>query len=240
MSYFFQGFPTIQYDIDDDGHTIETIDIFRTVKPKQALKDDLLLYSKYTIQDGERPDHVSQKLYNSSDYFWTFFMVNENLVNLFNDWPLSRKEFEDMLPVKYPGYVLKTTEDIATKFIQNETIQGLVSGATATITFKDVNTNTIKVENIVGTFRANELVRGVTSQNSVTITGQTEFYNATKHYINSTEQIVDKAALNATPVTYMEYEMIKNEEKSQIVVIRPQYIARVAEEFFKQINPDAE
>lgn len=240
MSYYFQGFPNIQYDINDDGHTIEVVDIFRTVRPKQALKDDLLLYSKYTIQDGERPDHVSQKLYSSSDYFWTFFMINENLVNLYTDWPLSRKEFEDMLVAKYKGYVLTTEDDISTKFVQNETIQGLISGATAQITFKDVNTDTIRIENEVGTFRSDELIRGLTSGDSVTITGQTEFFNATKHYINSNEEIVDKNTLGATPVTYLEYEMALNEEKTQITVIRPQYIARVAEEFFKQINPEAE
>ena len=52
MSVYFQGFPTIQYDVDDNKNFIEVTDIFRTVRPKQSLKDDLLLYSKYTIKDG--------------------------------------------------------------------------------------------------------------------------------------------------------------------------------------------
>ena len=126
MSVYFQNFPTIQYDMYDDAHTMEMVDIFRTVRPKASIKEDLLLYSKYTIKDGERPDHLSQKFYGSPDYYWTFFMINENLVNLHTDWPLSRKEFELMINQKYDGYVLTTEQDISTGFVKGETVQGLI------------------------------------------------------------------------------------------------------------------
>lgn len=238
MSVYFQGFPTIQYDIDDDRHFIEVTDIFRTVRPKQSLKDDLLLYSKYTIKDGERPDHVSQKLYGSIDYYWTFFMVNEKLVNYHNDWPRSRQELEDHILLKYDGYALTVNSDISTLFTKNETIQGLVSGATATITQKDCNTDTIRIQNVVGEFRANELIRGLTSNDTIQITGQIPFYDATHHYEGPDSTITDKA--RGIPVTYAEHEFNLNEEKAELKVIRPQYIMRVSEQFFQQINPTAE
>ena len=195
MSVYFQNFPTIQYDMYDDAHTMEMVDIFRTVRPKASIKEDLLLYNKYTIQDGERPDHLSQKLYGSPDYYWTFFMVNENLVNLHTDWPLSRKEFDTMVKSKYDGYVLTTDEDISVSFIKGETVQGLISGATGTLVYKDCNTNTLRITNISGEFRADELVRGLTSLDTITITGQTEFYNATRHYIDSDGNV----GIGATP-----------------------------------------
>jgi hypothetical protein len=240
MSVYFQNFPTMQYDLYDDSHTLEFVDIFRTVRPKASIKEDLLLYSKYTIQDGERPDHLSQKFYGSPDYYWTFFMVNENLVNVHTDWPLSRKEFEKMIAQKYDGYVLTTDEDISAVFKKGETIQGLISGATATITSKDCNTNTIRVTNVQGQFRADELILGLDSEDTVGITGQTEFYNATHHYVDPTGKIVDKTALGATEVTYYEYEKQLNDDKAEIRVIRPAYIIKVAQEFFKQINPLAD
>ena len=240
MSVYFQNFPTIQYDLYDDGHTLEFVDIFRTVRPKASIKEDLLLYSKYTIQDGERPDHLSQKFYGSPDYYWTFFMVNENLVNLHTDWPLSRKEFEQMIEQKYDGYVLTTDDDISTSFIKGETVQGLVSGATGTIESKDCNTNTIRVTNITGEFRSDELLFGVDSEDTISITGQTEFYNATRHYVNVSGDIVDKDTVGATEVTYYEYEKQLNDDKAEIRVIRPQYIIKVAKQFFIQINPEAQ
>jgi len=237
MSVYFQKFPTMQYDMYDDGHTLEFVDLFRTVRPKPSIKEDLLLYSKYTIQDGERPDHLSQKFYGSPDYYWTFFMINENLVNLHTDWPLSRKEFELMINQKYDGYVLTTEQDISTGFVKGETVQGLISGATATLESKDCNVNTLRIVDLQGQFRSDELVLGLTSGNTVSITGQTEFYNATHHYINSNGDVVDKSELDATEVTYYEYEKQLNDDKAEIRVIRPAYIIRVAQEFFKQINP---
>lgn len=240
MSVYFQNFPTMQYDLYGEGHTLELVDIFRTVRPKASIKDNLLLYSKYTIQDGERPDQLSQKLYGSPDYFWTFFMVNENLVNVHKDWPLSRKEFEEMIEIKYDGYVLTTEEDISTSFSKGEIVQGLLSGARGILEYKDCNTNTLRITNITGQFRNNEIVRGLTSLDNIVITGQTEFYNATRHYIDASGNYTHKDALGATEVTYYEYEKDLNDEKSEIRVIRPAYIIRVAQEFFKQINPTAE
>lgn len=240
MSYYFQGFPTIQYNLQDESHTIEVVDIFRTVKPKQSLKDDILLYNKYTIQDGERPDHVSQKLYGTPDYYWTFFMVNENLTNIFTDWPLSRKDVQDYVAIKYPGFVLKTDDDVATKFQQDEIVQGLVSGTRAKLISKDANTNTLRIVDEDGEFSPGEIIQGLTSGDTCSITIQTEFYNATKYYVDSNDNVVDKGALNASPVTYLEYELNRNDEKAEITVIRPQYITRVSEEFFKQINPEVE
>ena len=240
MSIYFQDFPTIQYDLYNDKHTMEMVDLFRTVKPKAKLKDDILLYSFYTIQDGERPDHVSQKLYSSPNYYWTFFMVNETLVNLYTDWPLSTYELQMMTELKYDGYVLTTDDDISTVFKKDEIIQGLVSGARAKIVEKDTNRDTIRIKELVGEFVADELVLGLTSGDSITITGQTEYYNATHHYEDPDGLKVDKNNIDAIPVTNWEYEKLKNEEKAKIRVIRPSYIARVAEEFFKQIKPPIE
>lgn len=243
MSYYFQGFPTIQYDLYNEAHTIEVVDIFRTVRPKQSLKDDILLYNKYTIQDGERPDHVSQKLYGSTDYYWTFFMVNEKLTNSYNDWPLSRKELQDYMTIKYPGYVLKTNDDIAVKFEQDEIVQGLLSGTRAKLISKDVNTNTLRIVDEDGEFSSGEIIQGLTSGDTCTITIQTEFYNATKYYIDGDGNVVGKNYIGInppSPITYFDYEVMKNDEKAEITVIRPQYITRVSEEFFKQINPEVE
>ena len=240
MSVYFTNFPTIEYDMFNDTHTMTMTDIFRTVRLKANIKEDVLLYHKYTIQDGQRPDHLSLKLYGSPDYYWTFFMVNENLVNYYNDWPLSRKEFEDMIATRYDGYVLTTNQDISTVFTKGEIVRGLVSGATGTIISKDANTNTIRLSNITGEFVANEIIRGDISGSVITITGQTEFYNATKYYVDGNGNVVDKHAIVALPVTYYEYEKDLNDSKAEIRVIRPAYIIRIADEFFKQINPTRE
>jgi hypothetical protein len=167
-------------------------------------------------------------------------MVNEELTNIHTDWPLSRKEIQDFVAIKYSGYVLKTNDNIATKFTRDEIVQGLLSGATAKLVSKDTNTNTLRIVDQDGEFSPGEIIQGQTSGHTCTITIQTEFYNATKYYVDGDGNVVHKGVVGAVPVTYLEDELEKNDAKAEIKVVRPQYITRLSEEFFNQINPEVE
>ena len=239
MSLYFQEFPVIQYDVFGTGKPIDVVDIFRAVRIKKSIRDNVLLYTYYTIQDGERPDHVSLKLYGTIDYYWTFFMVNDNLVNLVKDWPLSTFELDNKIGAKYKGYVLSTDSDIANAFSQGETLQGLISGATAKILEKDINLGLVKIDSITGQFQDGELVRGLTSNDTFTINGVIAFAEAVHHFEDENGNTVMKS-VNAIPVLNSQYEILENEKKTKIRVIRREYISRMAEEFFKQINPEAQ
>lgn len=239
MSSYFQNFPTIEYDVLRNGRPIEVVDIFRAVRLRKRIRDDVLLYSYYTIQDGERPDHVSLKLYGTTEYYWTFFMVNDSLVNLTQDWPLSREELENKITMKYKGYVMSTDNDIAAKFKKGETLQGLISGATATILEKDTNLGLVKISNIVGQFRDAEIIRGKTSNDTFMLSAVLPFKDAPHHFEDANGNTVQKSMF-ATAITNAEYEYADNESKLRIRVIRPEYIQRVSEEFFRQINPEAQ
>jgi len=76
MSYFKQ-FPKTTFDFLKDGKKQAMVDIHKSVRPLQHFLDDITEYSFYQIQDGERPDIVSQRLYSTSDYYWSFFVVND-------------------------------------------------------------------------------------------------------------------------------------------------------------------
>jgi hypothetical protein len=166
-------------------------------------------------------------------------MVNQNLVNVFTDWPLSRTELENKIAMKYDGFVMSTDDDVANKFKQGETLQGLISGATATIVEKDTNLGLIKIADIIGTFQDGEIVRGKTSNDTMTSSTVIPFVNAVHHFEDTDGNITMKS-VDAIPVTNEEYERIENENMSKIRVIRREYIARVSEEFYKQINPEAQ
>lgn len=240
MSYYFQGFPTIKYDINGDGRLADATDIFRSVRIKPSMRDNIMLYTSYTIQDGERPDHVSIKLYNSIDYYWTFFMINEDLVNIFTDWPLSTLELHNLIARKYSGFVLTSDNDFAGKFQKNERIFGLLSGATATLLEKDINTGILKIGDIVGEFADGELIEGLTSKDILTIGGQRPFKDVAHHYEDVNGNTVGRFQTGAYPITNEEWEYAVNEKKSVIQVIKPQHISKVAQEFFNQINPEQE
>lgn len=98
---FFQQFPTTVYDINLDGIQDDVVDIFRYVDVKDADITDLATYTWYDIKDGERPDVVSQKLYGTPKYYWTFFVINDTLKHGLEDWPLSHSEIEKFLEYNF-------------------------------------------------------------------------------------------------------------------------------------------
>ena len=101
---FFSQFPKIQYDINADGIKTDLTDIFRYVDVKEGLINNIATYNWYEIIEGERPDVVSNRLYGTPDYYWTFFAVNESLKKGLNTWPKSYRQFEMMLEEDYSKY----------------------------------------------------------------------------------------------------------------------------------------
>ena len=59
-----------------------------------------VLFKPYTIKDGERPDMVAQKLYDSPFYDWVILLTN-NLVNAQYDWPMSNYDLGKVLEKEY-------------------------------------------------------------------------------------------------------------------------------------------
>jgi hypothetical protein len=239
MSNYFKNFPLTQYDLFFDNQKSDVVDIFRIVKVKNEFKDDITFYTYYTIQDGERPDVVSTKLYGTPDHFWTFFMVNDHLVNIHTDWPLSTNDLQHLIEKKYAGKVLTTDEDISTKFVKNNTIEGLISGARAILLDKDPDLGIIKIQPISGTFVSNEIVRDIATNEFVTISNLVDFKDVPHHY-EDTNGYTTKGSAGATPISNQEYEFALNDTKTQIKTIRPQYIQAISDQFIEQIKTEEE
>ena len=232
---YFRFFPKLDYDLDDDGQTKSVIDLFRFAKIINAVTDDITFYRNYDIQDGERPDHVSQKLYGTTDYHWTFFIANPEMKSLYTGWPRSREEMESYVEDTYPDHVLNIDSyNFFNQFEVGETIQGLISGATATVVSKDVNLGWMKITNKVGTFSNNEIVRGLVSGDFETIAGEALEKNAAHHYEQG-GYIVERSP-TAAIITFEQYEIDKNDTKRTIRVLRPEYVGQVASQFREAIN----
>ena len=234
---YFRYFPNLEYDLDDNGDVRLAKDLFRISKLVTNSKDNISFYREYTIQDGERPDHVSNSLYGTVDYYWTLFLVNDHIKNVYHDWPKSRQAFDEYLEHKYTTkYLGVNTYDFFDKFEVGETLQGLQSGATAKVVSKNTSLGWIEIDSVSGTFRANEIVRGLISQDFVTINGQGEFKDAAHHYEDGDGNYVERSTPNAAIVTNADYEFQKNEDKREIRVIRPEFVGRIAKQFRDSIN----
>jgi len=126
---FFRQFPTTQYDILRDGSLTTIVDLFRNVTAKSKIKlDPNLAYTYYDVQNGDRPDVVSQKLYGDSDYYWTFFIINDFLKRGLNEWPKSQKEMEDYLTHEYDQYSVIQMSDTSSGYDSSGTYLTNVNG----------------------------------------------------------------------------------------------------------------
>ena len=135
-----------------------------------------------------------------------------------------------------------TDEDISTKFVRGETLRGSISLATASIIQKDTNKGIIRLSttNQVGNFVDGELVRGLTSNDQIVINSQRPYRVASNHFEDSQRNWVRKDYPGAVGIPNDEHEREWNEFKTDIKVIRPEYITQVVDEFYRIINPDAQ
>lgn len=127
---FFRNFPRLNYKFGDEITTALFQNISVYIDLIDQIANDGSFYQTYTILDGDRPDVVSQKLYGTPDYYWTFYLLNENI--RVQGWPLTVQEVFENSRIYYPNIVITTEADVSTRFkVGGTVIQGSVVNPTA-------------------------------------------------------------------------------------------------------------
>lgn len=110
---YFNKFPKVLFDVNNDGTFSVITDITKTVDINTFDEDSITYYTFQEIDDGERPDNLSYRLYGTPQYYWTFFVINDNLkAGLSNSWPLNSHAFEEMMVKEYDVYSAITFDPI--------------------------------------------------------------------------------------------------------------------------------
>ena len=100
MQQYFETFPKRLYDLKGDGRQTLVTDIFRRVKVRNNIKDNLALMTTYDVVPGDTPETISYKHFGSTDYFWVICLMND-ITDRFYDWPLTDQAFEEYVKEKY-------------------------------------------------------------------------------------------------------------------------------------------
>jgi hypothetical protein len=104
MSGLFKQFPKLKYSIHDNNVFVDMINLFRFVDVNDKMAQDVLSYQYTEIVNGDRPDIVSQKLYGTPDFYWTFFIANDELKGGLDAWPLTADKLDDVVHETYAQY----------------------------------------------------------------------------------------------------------------------------------------
>lgn len=237
---YFKNFGFAEYKFGNNTDIDLSQDLTKYVDLIDQVRNNVSFTEKYNILSGDRPDVVSHKLYGTMDYYWTFYLMNEHV--RLSGWPLNNDEILDQVKSKYPNRVLTTTSEIGALFPVGQVIEGQSSSAIGEIVKRNLDLGQLFVKLTQGTkFTAGETISYVDTSatgsptRTLSITGETEQYNAVHHYEDNGVQVdIDPFSgpgVSLTPITYRDRLESRNDALKEIVVIRPDQITTIVSEF---------
>jgi len=225
---FFQYFPLADYKFGNE----ESLTVFRDITAYSdivdQIKDNIAFYQDYNIQEFERPDQLSNKLYGVPNLHWTFFLLNDKLKE--SGWPIDNGKIIEKAQKEYSKTTLTTKTTLYDKFKIGQTITGNNSGASAKVDHRHLDLGQLVISDIVdGPFENGEVITSTNSEGiieSILLESTSLEYLSAHHYENVSGETVDidpevgPGAL-LTEVTYLDRMMKQNEELKNIRVIKP-------------------
>lgn len=106
MSNYFQDFPVVDYYFGNEESTTRFQHLGTAVDILEQVKQYSVYYQTYEIQNGERPEQLSFKLYDDVNYYWTFYLLNDHIRQ--SGWPIRDAAVWDYIQTYYPNTVIVT------------------------------------------------------------------------------------------------------------------------------------
>jgi S-adenosylmethionine:tRNA-ribosyltransferase-isomerase (queuine synthetase) len=157
---YFSIVPNISYDEKPISYPFSESDFvtaknfFRRYKVNDDIFSNIVFFTKYSIQDGERADALADKLYGNQFYDWVILLVN-NMVNAQYDWPMSNYQIHKVLESEY--------EDpyVTIHHYETDAIGQFPAGLHVDAQFYN-STHKININSSIVTKNGNEICRPVT------------------------------------------------------------------------------
>jgi hypothetical protein len=107
MSNYFSQLPDLEYvsRLPDakisDYNPVKNF--FMRGKLREDIFQDISVFTKYEIRGDDRPDNVAFEVYGDANLDWLVLTCN-NIINVYDEWPMSQFNFENYLLDKYDTY----------------------------------------------------------------------------------------------------------------------------------------
>jgi len=252
MSNFFRFFPLRKYKFGDEESLTSFQQLNVYVDLIDQVKDIATFYQIYHVQEFERPDTLSYKLYGTSNYAWTFYLLNEKL--RLQGWPMSNLDLYRSAKEYYPNIVLYTDQNLSyTGNIKvGDTVQSFTNSSQTGIVRKiDYNLGQIVIErNSTFSPQINGYIIKQGAELDINLavkyTSQVRQYEAVHHYEyqgqpvdyldsagaqSSIETLTFKNTTGLDIITNIERLRNLNIEQKKINVFKPNLIEKVVSEF---------
>ena len=216
---YFRELPNIRYQsfLNHKKSTKDFVDIkniFRRTKLFDYLSNNVSLFNKYVIEDGDRPDTIAESLYNNAEFDYIVVLV-AGITNITHQWPLQDFQMYDFALAKYGS------EENLNAVHHYETYE-----------IKDSENRQILPPNLIvdSSFKidGSALRFGTNRFTLISQLGNTQLDDKNEYTV-ATDNI-------ARPVTNYEYETIKNDESRKIDVLRNSYLTIFVDDFKEVIR----
>ena len=251
MSQFFANFPLVGYNFGNETQPALFQNISAYIKIIDDISDDIAFYTTVHIQDYDRPDSFSFKLYGTTEFYWTFYFLNDDVRE--SGWPLPQQDLLPKAKVDYPHQTVITTANISKTFLPGHTVTGSISGSTGTVVKRYLDLGQIIVDS-PNNFNVGEnitpSINGVAqTADFVVVTSNVEQFNSVHHYEDASKDYVDIGLVPSgvgsgafpslsgkTPITYFDRILAKNDSLREIKVLKPNIAVQVKSEFDKLLQ----
>ena len=249
---YFKDFQDVFYNFGNEAQPTLIQDITRYVDVIDQIKDDIAFLTFYTIQEGFRADQVSVQLYDTPLYYWTFYLLNDNIRQ--QGWPLNNVEFQTYIKKIFPNTTITTRENISTKFKVGQTITGNTSGVSGKIIRRNTDLGQIIIEGKPAFRTSGETFTSTNSSGvleTVIAVSSSDEHKAANYYTDTTgicDLGVDEDPSSLTyggllppgaqknEITNEQAYFNVNESLRQIRIIRPNLINNIVSGYKKAIR----
>ena len=121
-SYFRQlpelDYPSLANDRKSafDYQTVKNI--FKRAVIRNDIFDEVVAFTKYSVQGDERPDQVAYNFYRDAGLDWVVLTTN-NIVHVRDEWPMGERDFLTYVNSKYTSEELSNIHHYETKLIRD-------------------------------------------------------------------------------------------------------------------------
>ena len=224
---YFRTLPNILYQspLPERISTSEYIavkNIFRRIKLNANISGSTTIFNKYIIEDFQRPETVAEELYGSSTLDYVVILT-AGINNIIEDWPLADHQVYNYALEKY-GTTAKMNEvhHYETHELRDENNKLLIEKGT-------VVKGDFKIDGPGLQYRASGAApitwTSIRESGNVTLTTNT---------LGGTAELIQETI--GYPVTNLQYETNKNEEKRKIDVLKPVYLQQFLNDFKEAIK----
>ena len=97
---YFDTFPKILYDSKGNGQVKIVTNLLKRVAIRTKVKNNTSLFDTYTVQNGDTPESIADKLYDDPELHWVVLMVND-ITDRYHQWPMYEQQFNTYINEKY-------------------------------------------------------------------------------------------------------------------------------------------